>query len=121
VPVDDVDDLLPDRTRADACAAAGGVDLDTADHRAHEHRAAEVGHRARQVAGRLRGDAKALLGGEGDGAQDVLDAARQDDARGALVGGEVPGAARLVVLRVAGKDHLRLGGGRHVSSFRVGW
>jgi hypothetical protein len=100
-----VDDLLPDDAGAAADARAVGVDLDAAQAvGAQEDRVASDAERDGVVARPLWRHAVPAAGGVVDHRDDVVHGLREDDGGGALLGREVPGAARAVPLGVAGGD-----------------
>ncbi len=74
-------------------AHALGLDQDRPFERARQAEGA--------VPGPLAGDAQVVLGGEADRLGDVVGALDEGDRLGALVGGEVPGEARLVPVGIA--------------------
>ena len=106
-------DLEPERAGLDAGRLRRRVDLDAAQLlRGDEDGLLERGDRRRVVAGALRGELEAVAAGEGDERDDVVARRRERDVRGALVDGEVPGAA--------GERPSRAGAGETNSPVRTG-
>jgi hypothetical protein len=89
--------------RFDPCPAGVGIDR----HAPHplgleQDRPVEWSQRRRAVTGALRGDLQIAFDGEANGGGNVVGAIGKDDGDGSLVGGEVPGGARLVPVDVVG-------------------
>ncbi len=90
----EVGDGAPAHAGADASAAGRDVDLDALECvRAEEQRVLEAVHRAGVVAGALRGDPKAALGGVADRLGHVVGVGYAYDGSGALVDEDVEGLA----------------------------
>jgi hypothetical protein len=90
-------------TRLDAGGPRLGVDVDSAHALGlDQDRVLQRLQGNRAVAGALAGDAEVVRGGEAHGLGDVLGALGEGDAARVLVGGEVPGGARLVPVGVGG-------------------
>jgi hypothetical protein len=107
-------DLEPQGAGLDPGDLRGGIDLDAAHLLCREEdRVVERRDRRGVVAGALGRDAEAVAPREGEDRHDVVGGRGQRDVGGPLVDREVPGAAREVPLRLAGRDDLA-GEGRHV-------
>ena len=100
-------EVAPLHAALGARGAALGVDADALHRREVDDDAAVGGREAGDaVAAAAHGDLEVLAARELDRAHDVGDARAADDERRAAVVGAVPDRARLVVARVAGRDHL---------------
>jgi hypothetical protein len=107
-----VGDRGPADARANACAARSDVDPDLLERvRAHEERVLEPVDRAGVVAGRLRRDAQAALGGVADGLGDVVGVRHADERGGPLVVGQVEGLAGGIPDLVALSEDLAMDAG----------
>ena len=93
-------DVAPAGARLDVRDPGHRVDRDLSvvQLEPEQERVAEVRESLGQVSGRLRGDPQTVVAGVGDRRLDVLDAGRHAHGGWALIGVQVPGATRGVVM-----------------------